>query len=141
MEQIGTVKSVIGNMAEVKVHRVSACGENCTHCKGGCMPTDMVAKAENRVSASVGDTVKMESDTGKVILAAFLLYIVPLLAAIVVSVVMSALGAKMGPLLIVTVNVFLGTILLIKGMDKKIAPTPVITSVIAEADRKGSVNV
>ena len=140
MEQIGTVKSVMGSMAEVKVHRVSACGENCAHCKGGCTPTDMVAKAENRVSAKVGDAVKIESDTGKVILAAFLLYMVPLLAAIIVSVVMSALGAKIGPLLIVTVNVFLGTILLIKGMDKKIAPTPVITRVIAEADQKGSVN-
>ncbi len=140
MEQIGTVKSVIGSMAEVKVHRVSACGENCAHCKGGCTPTDIVAKAENRVSANVGDTVKIESDTGKVILAAVLLYIVPLVAAIVAAVVMTAVGAKTGPLLIVTVNVFLGVILLVKSMDKKIAPTPVITGVIAKADRKESVN-
>lgn len=140
MEQIGTVKSVTGSMAEVKVHRISACGENCAHCKGGCTPSDIVAKAENRVSAKVGDTVKIESDTGKVILAAVLLYIVPLMAAIAAAVVMTAIGAKMGPLLIVTVNVFLGAILLVKSMDKKVAPTPVITRVIAEAERKGSVN-
>lgn len=140
MEQIGTVKSVIGNTAEVKVHRVSACGENCAHCKGGCTPTDIVAKAENRALAAVGDTVKIESDTGKVILAAFLVYMVPLLTAMIAAIVMSALNVKMGPLLIVTVNVFLGTILIIKSIDRKIAPTPVITRVIAKADRKGSVN-
>lgn len=130
MEQIGMVKRMEGRHAYVAVNRTSACGENCAHCKGGCTPTSVLAKAENAVGAAVGDTVKLESDTTRVILAAFILYMVPVLVAIVAAVITTSLTPRTGPLMIVTVNVFLGAFLVIKGFDKKIAPTPVITKII-----------
>lgn len=130
MEQIGIVKEVYGNMATVLVHRTSACGENCAHCKGGCTSTDMKAQAENCVGAGVGDMVKMESDTGKVIFAAVMLYFVPLLAGILSAIIVASITPRMAPLLIVSVNVFLGVILLVKSFDKKIAPTPRLTKII-----------
>ena len=130
MEQIGTVKRTDGQNAYVMVNRVSACGENCAHCKGGCTPTSVLAKAQNCVGADVGDTVKLESDTKKVIFAAFILYMVPVLVAILAAIVITSLTPRTGPLVIVTVNAFLATFLIIKGFDKKIAPTPVITKII-----------
>ena len=130
MEQIGIVKELRGNTAIVSVNRVSACGENCAQCKGGCTPSSAVTKAENAAGASVGDTVKVEADTKKVILAAFVLYIVPLLCAMIVAVIVSCFTTKLGPLLIVTVNAFLGAILLVKSMDKVIAPKTTVTKII-----------
>lgn len=130
MEQIGIVKELRGNMAVVSVNRVSACGENCAQCKGGCTPSKAITKAENAAGAFVGDTVKVESDTGKVIFAAFMVYIVPLLCAIGAAVVVSCFTEKLGPLLIVTVNVFLGAILAVKAMDKIIAPKILVTKII-----------
>ncbi len=130
MEQIGIVKELRGNMAVVSVNRVSACGENCAQCKGGCTPSAAITRAENAAGASVGDTVKVESDTGKVIFAAFMLYIVPLLFAILAAIVVSCFTPKLGPLLIVTVNVFLGAILAVKSMDKIIAPKTTVTKII-----------
>lgn len=130
MEQIGIVKEVYGNTATVLVHRTSACGENCAHCKGGCTSTDMKAQAENCIGAGVGDMVKMESDTGKVIFAAVMLYFVPLLAGIVSAIIVASITPRMAPLLIISVNVFLGAILLVKSFDKKIAPTPKVTKII-----------
>ena len=130
MEQIGIVKELRGNTALVSVNRVSACGENCAQCKGGCTPSSAVTKAENAAGASVGDTVKVEADTKKVILAAFVLYIVPLLCAMIVAVIVSCFTTKLGPLLIVAVNAFLGAILLVKSMDKVIAPKTTVTKII-----------
>lgn len=130
MEQIGIVKELRENMAIVSVHRTSACGENCAHCKGGCTSTDIIAKAENCIGAGVGDMVKLESDTGKVLFAAFMLYFVPLFAGIVSAIIVASITPRMAPLLIISVNVFLGVILLVKSFDKKIAPTPRLTKII-----------
>lgn len=130
MEQIGIVREVIGNTAIVSVNRVSACGENCAHCKGGCTPSGITAKAENRVGATIGDTVRVEADSGKVIFAAFMLYMVPILTAMIAAIITASMTSRLGPLLIVTVNVFLCTILAVKSMDKKIAPTSVVTKII-----------
>ena len=90
----------------------------------------MKAQAENCIGADVGDMVKMESDTGKVIFAAVMLYFVPLLAGIVSAIIVASITPRMAPLLIVSVNVFLGVILLVKSFDKKIAPTPRLTKII-----------
>ena len=130
MEQIGVVKKTENNFAYVAVNRVSACGENCAHCKGGCTPSNVTAKAENPIGAEAGDSVKIETDTGKVLFASFVLYIVPVLLTIFFAVITKAMTDNALVLIMVSCAVFFGVFLLIHKWDKKIAPIPIITKIV-----------
>ena len=130
MEQIGTVMKTEENKAYVVVNRVSACGENCAHCKGGCTPTSVLANAQNLVGANVGDTVKLESDTKRVIFAAFILYMLPVLVAIFTAIFISSITPRTALLAIASAGAFFVTFFIIKRFEKKLTPTPVITKII-----------
>ena len=82
MEQIGEVVELRGKNALVRIHRVSACGENCASCSGGCKPTSSVTEAVNGVSAKVGDTVKIQMNSLAYMSLAFIGYILPLIICI-----------------------------------------------------------
>ena len=82
MEQIGEVVELRGKKALVRIHRVSACGENCASCEGGCKPTSALTEAVNGISAKVGDTVKIQMNSLSYMLLAFIGYILPLLVCI-----------------------------------------------------------
>lgn len=84
MEQIGEVVEVNGKTATVRIRRVSACGESCASCSGGCKPTATVITAINGLSAKVGDTVKLQMNSGFFLLLAFVGYILPILICIAV---------------------------------------------------------
>ncbi|MGM9606382.1 MAG: SoxR reducing system RseC family protein [Oscillospiraceae bacterium] len=81
MTQIATVKRLMGEKnAEVLVRRLSACGHDCASC-GGCGPdsaAQVTAVAENELGARPGDTVRVESESGRVLGMAAALYLVPL---------------------------------------------------------------
>lgn len=80
MTQIATVQRLLdGPKAEILVCRSSACGHDCASC-GGCGPdsmTQVLAQADNPIGARVGDTVLLESESGRVLGLAALLYLVP----------------------------------------------------------------
>ena len=82
MTQIATVKRLIGeSQAEVLVRRQSACGHRCEAC-GGCGPesaAQMTAMADNTLGARPGDTVRVESESRRVLGMAVVLYLVPFL--------------------------------------------------------------
>ncbi len=82
MEQIGEVVELRGEKALVRIHRVSACGENCASCEGGCKPTASVTEAVNSISAEVGDTVKIQMNSLAYMSLAFIGYILPLIVCI-----------------------------------------------------------
>lgn len=82
MEQIGEVVELRGNKALVRIHRVSACGENCANCEGGCKPTSSLTEAVNDISAKVGDTVKIQMNSLSYMALAFIGYILPLIVCI-----------------------------------------------------------
>lgn len=136
MEQIGIVKQLIENEAEVLVKRASACGENCAHCKGGCQPTSITARVENKAGAAVGDTVKIETDTSDVILAAVLLYFVPCLIAIIGAVVAQMLTLQKWVTAIVAICAFLAAFCTVQKMDKRIAPKSIISKIILANNEK-----
>lgn len=136
MEQVGTVKQIIGTRAVVLVRRASACGENCARCKGGCAQTNISATVENRAGAVVGDRVKIETDTRRVILAAVLLYFVPCLVAIVCAAVAQGLGAHKVVVAIVTVAAFVTVFCIIQRLDKRIAPASYITKILSANNEK-----
>lgn len=81
MTQIATVKRLLGaDKAEVQVRRPSACGHDCKSC-GGCGPdtmTQVTATAENEPGARPGDTVRIESESHKVLGLAAVLYLLPI---------------------------------------------------------------
>ena len=132
MESIGVVISTDNKKATVMVKRASACGENCAHCKGSCKPTTAQAIVENTIGAHIGDTVKIESNTTDIVRAAFFLYMLPVLVAIVSSVV--AYGVKMNDIFVILISVatFFVSFVIIKRFEKKLTPKSYITKIIAK---------
>jgi sigma-E factor negative regulatory protein RseC len=92
MREIGTVIKVNSDVADVRVMRKSACGENCASCRGGCTPTESVVKAKNEICAEEGDIVVLEISDKRALKATALTYLLPLAALIFGA----AIGSKSG---------------------------------------------
>lgn len=133
MEIIGTVVSVNENNATVLVRRVSACGENCANCKGACETTKVKSVVDNELGASVGDMVKIESNSTDVVRAAFVLYMVPILVSIIATVF--AYSLKLSDILIILIfsGCFFLSFFVLKLFEKKIVPKSYITKIIKRA--------
>lgn len=81
MLQTGIVKKVSGSAAEIEITRSSACGENCASC-GLCPGRTASVEASNIIGAKIGDMVVIDMADKKVLGAAFLVYIVPVIILI-----------------------------------------------------------
>ncbi|MEG2857246.1 MAG: SoxR reducing system RseC family protein [Clostridia bacterium] len=81
--------------ATVEVKRTSACAHDCDDCEG-CSTmikaADIFIVAQNCAAARVGDSVEIESESGKVLGIAAALYLLPLLVFIAVYLIASPLG-------------------------------------------------
>ena len=77
MKAEGIVKEKSADAVVVSVIRDGACGGNCSAC-GSCGGKVIKVIAKNGVNAEVGDKVLLESDSKTVLLAVFLLYILPI---------------------------------------------------------------
>lgn len=81
MKEIGCVASIEGDAAVVAMTRSS----NCAQC-GLCLMADegreYLLLARNAAGASPGDTVEVEVDAGRVVAAAFAVYMIPVIATI-----------------------------------------------------------
>jgi positive regulator of sigma E activity len=101
MKTNAKVISVESTYAVVEVQRTSACdgchkkedGKECSVCSlvGG--DRSFSARAENSLGAEVGDSVLVETDTGRVMWYAVLVFLLPLLASGVGLAVASVFGA------------------------------------------------
>jgi len=80
MTQQATVTRLLsGNRAEIRVDRQSACGHDCSTCKGcGMEGKPILVPADNPAGARPGDRVVVESDTKKFLGVAALTYLAPL---------------------------------------------------------------
>ena len=80
MEQLVRVREVYGNgTAQVVCVRESACSGDCHKCSGcGAAKETILLTAENPIGAGVGDLVNVRSETGPVLKAAAVLYMMPL---------------------------------------------------------------
>ncbi|HHY91904.1 MAG TPA: SoxR reducing system RseC family protein [Firmicutes bacterium] len=87
MQQIGVVVATEGERAKVKVCRATACS-HCGRCPEGERhtlsllesPKEIVVDAFNEAGAAQGETVELAAQDGSILLAAFLAYMVPLIA-------------------------------------------------------------
>ena len=80
MEQLVRVKKLYEDgSAQVVCIRESACSGDCHKCSGcGAAKEAILFDARNPIGAGVGDLVTVESETGPVLKAAAVLYILPL---------------------------------------------------------------
>lgn len=78
MKKKGIVVSAEGNNAHIRIQRESACGGICASCASSCAK-ETVVTAFNKAGASVGDYVELEMESSRVIGAAVLVYVIPLL--------------------------------------------------------------
>ncbi len=81
MYQSGIVQSVHNELAYVKIKRSSSCGESCASC-GLCPGRDVLVSAINSANAKQGDTVLIYMSDRKVLNAALLVYIIPIIMLI-----------------------------------------------------------
>ncbi|MDR7856420.1 SoxR reducing system RseC family protein [Tissierella sp.] len=78
MEQMGVVKKVINGKAEIEVKRISACGENCKSCGGGCDGPKHVVILPNNIGAKAGDLVEIIGETKNILKYTMIVYLIPL---------------------------------------------------------------
>ena len=80
MEQLVRVKETFEDGTAMVVHvRESACSGDCHKCSGcGAAKETILLKASNPIGARRGDLVKLESETGPVLKAAAVLYMLPM---------------------------------------------------------------
>lgn len=81
MQQVARlVKTFENNMGEIEVHRMSACGHDCSTCHGCGAPDEIIhVKAKNLIGAKAGDLVRVESQSGQIIGLAAATYLLPLI--------------------------------------------------------------
>ena len=84
MQQKAIVKELLPNGgAVIAVERKSACSGDCDSCHGCAHQTETVTvTAHNDAGAEPGDKVQVESETGRVLRLALLLYIMPMILMI-----------------------------------------------------------
>lgn len=80
MEQLVRVRKVHEDGTATVMHvRESACSGDCHKCSGcGAAKEAIILEARNAIGAKVGDLVKIQSETGPVLKAAVVLYVLPM---------------------------------------------------------------
>lgn len=80
MLQVAVVKRILSaDVVEVSLLRQTECGLNCTSCAGCSQKTkqELLALADNRVGAAVGDVVSVRPNHGGAASAALLVWLLP----------------------------------------------------------------
>lgn len=95
MRQCGVVMSIDGDRAKVVMQRQSACGD-CKGCRWGEDDSSMEIEAVNSINAKIGDHVEIDMEHQNVLFAAFIAYMIPLVALIAGVVLGSVLLEKIG---------------------------------------------
>ena len=94
--------------AEVVVTRATACGSNCGNCEACVFQNELKTVARNLIGARPGQRVLIESKSAQVYGAILLVYIVPIVLAVLGCFAAYAAGASEGICVLCT---FLGFIL------------------------------
>ena len=95
-------------MAEVVVTRATACGTNCSSCEACVFQNELKTVARNLIGAKPGQKVLIESKSSRVYGAILLVYIVPMLLAVIGCFSAYGAGASEGLCVLCT---FLGFLL------------------------------
>lgn len=97
MEQVGYVRKIIDDKAEVEVKRISSCGGGCSSCGGSCNVPSIIVVMNNLIDAEVGDYVEIKAKSKNIIKYALIVYMIPF--------VMLILGITLGMSLFQSMNI------------------------------------
>lgn len=89
-------KCLSGGMAEVVVTRGTACGSNCGNCESCKFQNELKTLARNKIDASAGQRVIIESKSSKIYGAILLVYILPIVLVLAGYFLAYSLGAAEG---------------------------------------------
>ena len=120
MDQLVRIREVYDNgTAQVICIRESACSGDCHKCSGcGAAKEAILLTVDNPIGADVGDLVNLRSETGPVLKAAMVLYMMPLVLFFVgygLAAALNMSGALFGSL------AFAASIVLIVMYDRRMA--------------------
>ncbi|MGI5970155.1 MAG: SoxR reducing system RseC family protein [Oscillospiraceae bacterium] len=110
MTQIATVTEVLDNgRALLAVRREGACGHKCASCSVDCGAVGGVisVEAKNTVNARKGERVVVYSSTKKLLGAALLVYLVPVVLFIAAAALCTGYGLSAGVSSLISVAAFL----------------------------------
>lgn len=115
------IKIIDQSRAEVVVKRISACGENCASCGGGCGDNKTARViASNRISAGVGDEVVIKTKTSSILKAAFVVYILPIILFLAAYLTTASAGLADKYAIFISVAAFFAGIAVAMGYNKSI---------------------
>ena len=125
----GMVVSTKNNRAVVRIFKASACSHDCKDCVG-CEGKSFETEVINDIGAGVGDVVRIEGSSKKVISLALLVYMLPVLLFILASLICEyyKIGGFKSFLLFLILA--LGWFVLIKITNKKIRISDKITEIL-----------
>lgn len=101
------IKVLDQEKAEVVITRASACGGNCASCAGCASNRVMKIVVNNRLLAAAGDEVIIKTKTSKIIMAAFVVYIIPFMLFFIAYAVTAAAKASENISVLVSAGAFL----------------------------------
>ncbi|NLM51621.1 MAG: SoxR reducing system RseC family protein [Firmicutes bacterium] len=134
MEQVGLVVDIVEDKAIVAVQRHDVCAK-CGACGIAISGRgENHLEALNKVNATVGQKVKIVSDTSHVLRASFMVYIVPLLALLLGLFVGQQLEGSFGVFvrldLVLGIVFLLAAFLLVRRYDRKLAGRQTYATVV-----------
>ena len=114
------LKCLDSRMAEVAVTRGTACGSNCASCEACVFQNELSTVARNLIDARPGQKVLIESQSSKVYGAIMLVYVLPVVLAVLCCFIAYAAGASEGVCILCTFFGFaLGAVLIVLSQRLK----------------------
>ena len=119
MTQKGVVTKLLDKgMAEVAVERGTACG-HCSGCGECVYAKRILVEAENKIFAKPGDKVTLETETGVIVQAAVLIYMVPVLMMFLGYGLGMLLHLAQGPCIAVSLGVFAVGVAIVTAVGRR----------------------
>lgn len=121
MTQDAVVYRCLDNgMAEVVVTRATACGSNCGSCEACVFQNELKTEARNLIGARPGQKVRIESRSSRVYGAIMLVYIVPIVLAVLSCFAAYFAGASEGICVLCTfIGFLLGALITVLSQRPK----------------------
>lgn len=126
MEQVGKVISVKGELVDLEVKRMSACGTSCDSCHSSCEQKSEYITLPNLVNAKVGDYVEIHSDTSFILISMLKVYGIPLVLFIGAIVIATSQGFTQLFSLLIGILSFILSFFILRIIDSKSPSTNTI---------------
>lgn len=124
-------RRLANNMAEVVVTRSTACGSNCGNCESCIFQSEIKTVARNLINAGPGQRVVIESKSSRIYGAALMVYILPMVLALLGYFVAYGFGAAEGLCIVgCFLGLALGAVILVVTQRKKMVKDPITFDIV-----------